>query len=227
VDLARAGAGAAGALTARELLGVARMESAGAVAHGSGAGSAIDRGLIDAGTALRIIHTPETTSTSEPMATLVGRYVEQADGVAPSADTFALTVSRDECPREPAFVSIDVESGVPVRANGIEMSLLELLDSLDTIGGAHGVGRREGTTAEGHRYYSEGPASAVLEAVFAALPPGGSGSVRLRLLNGECTVVASAPGFRDPGNAIRAPESEVRAAAAELRRPRSGVRGSR
>ena len=30
---------------------------------------------------------------------------------------------------------------MPVRANGIEMPLLELIESLETIAGAHGVGR--------------------------------------------------------------------------------------
>ena len=33
------------------------------------------------------------------------------------------------------------EAGVPVRANGVEMSMLELIESLEIIAGAHGVGR--------------------------------------------------------------------------------------
>ena len=30
---------------------------------------------------------------------------------------------------------------MPIRANGIEMPLLELIESVETIAGAHGVGR--------------------------------------------------------------------------------------
>jgi argininosuccinate synthase len=128
-----------------------------------------------------------------PASTLIGRYVESNDA---SDEAFALTRQRDDCPREPAFVSIDVEGGVPVRENGIDMSLVEMLDSLETIGGAHGIGRREGTTPTGRWYYSEAPAATVLLTVFAALG-GTNGSVRLRLLNGECIVLASErPGRR-------------------------------
>jgi len=38
-------------------------------------------------------------------------------------------------------VEIDFEGGVPVRTNGVEMPLVELVESLETIAGAHGVGR--------------------------------------------------------------------------------------
>ena len=194
-DLARAGANAARTLLAQQLLGVARMESAGAVAHGGGAGSPLDAALLAADPKVPIVHTPPAT-TDEPIATLIGRYVEARNGDSPVADAFALTRRRDDCPREPAFVSIDVDNGVPVRANGIDMSLVELFDSLETIGGAHGVGRREGRTREGRQYYSEAPAAAVLQAVFGALPRGASGSVRLRLHDGECAVTSVTPSGR-------------------------------
>jgi argininosuccinate synthase len=42
---------------------------------------------------------------------------------------------------EPAYVEIEFDGGLPVRVNGIEMSLLEIIESLETIAGAHGVGR--------------------------------------------------------------------------------------
>jgi argininosuccinate synthase len=61
--------------------------------------------------------------------------------VEPPEDIFTLTRPPQEAPDEPAYVEIDFESGVPVRANGVEMSLLELIESLEVIAGAHGVGR--------------------------------------------------------------------------------------
>jgi argininosuccinate synthase len=54
---------------------------------------------------------------------------------------YTLTRSAKECPDEPAYLEIEFERGLPVRANGIEMPLLELIESLDIIAGAHGVGR--------------------------------------------------------------------------------------
>jgi argininosuccinate synthase len=59
----------------------------------------------------------------------------------PPEDIYTLTRRSQDCPDEPAYVEIDFEGGVPVRANRIDMPILELIESLDTIAGAHGVGR--------------------------------------------------------------------------------------
>src|SRR6476469_2258929 len=56
-------------------------------------------------------------------------------------EIYTLTRSPRDCPDEPAYVEVEFEAGVPVRANGIEMSLIEMIESLETIAGAHGVGR--------------------------------------------------------------------------------------
>jgi argininosuccinate synthase len=61
--------------------------------------------------------------------------------VEPPEEIYTLTRSPQDCPDEPAYVELTFESGVPVRANGVEMSLLELIESLEIIAGAHGVGR--------------------------------------------------------------------------------------
>ena len=53
----------------------------------------------------------------------------------PPEDIYTLTRSPQDCPDEPAYVEIDFEAGVPVRANGIEMPLVELIESLETIAG--------------------------------------------------------------------------------------------
>jgi argininosuccinate synthase len=56
-------------------------------------------------------------------------------------EIFALTRAPADAPDQAAFIDLDFEAGVPVRANGIEMPALELIESLETIAGAHGVGR--------------------------------------------------------------------------------------
>ena len=61
--------------------------------------------------------------------------------VEPPEEIYTLTRAPHDCPDEPAYVDLAFEGGVPVRANGIEMPLLELIESLEVIAGAHGVGR--------------------------------------------------------------------------------------
>ncbi len=93
-------------------------------------------------------HIPVPATMESPYSTdtnLWGRSIEA--GVLedpwrePPDDVYTLTRSLQQCPDEPAYVEVDFEAGVPVRTNGIDMPLVELIESLDTIAGAHGVGR--------------------------------------------------------------------------------------
>ncbi len=59
----------------------------------------------------------------------------------PPEDIFVLTRSPDGAPDRPAYVEIDFRQGVPVSINGVTMPLVELIQSLETIAGGHGVGR--------------------------------------------------------------------------------------
>ena len=61
--------------------------------------------------------------------------------VEPPEEIYALTRSPQDCPNQPAYVELAFEAGVPVCANGVEMPLLEMIESLEIIAGAHGVGR--------------------------------------------------------------------------------------
>jgi argininosuccinate synthase len=61
--------------------------------------------------------------------------------IEPPEDIYTLTRSPQECPDEPAYLEIEFDTGVPVRTNGVEMPMIELIESLETIAGAHGVGR--------------------------------------------------------------------------------------
>ena len=91
----------------------------------------------------------------------------------PPDDIYTLTRTPLHCPDEPAYLEIDFESGVPVRANGIEMSILELIESLETIAGAHGVGRidlvENRVLGAKSREIYEAPAAVVLHAAHSAL----------------------------------------------------------
>lgn len=90
----------------------------------------------------------------------------------PPAGIHALTRPPEECPDEPAYLELDFDGGVPFRANGVEMPVLELIESLDIIGGAHGVGRLdsvEGTAAGKRRTIHEAPAAVLLATAHADL----------------------------------------------------------
>jgi argininosuccinate synthase len=60
---------------------------------------------------------------------------------APPADLFMLSQSPELAPDKPELVSISFASGTPVAVNGELMGPVELLTTLNTIGGRHGIGR--------------------------------------------------------------------------------------
>jgi len=59
----------------------------------------------------------------------------------PPDDIYTLTKSPADTPDLPAYVEIGWQDGVPATVNGVEMGLVELIDSVETIAGVHGVGR--------------------------------------------------------------------------------------
>ena len=91
----------------------------------------------------------------------------------PPADVYQLTRSPEAAPDLPAYVEVEFEAGVPVGINGVSMSLVELIGSLQTIAGVHGVGRidmlenRLGGTKSREIY--EAPAAVLLHAAHAEL----------------------------------------------------------
>jgi argininosuccinate synthase len=88
-------------------------------------------------------------------------------------DIYALTRSPQSCPNEPAYVEVEFERGVPVRTNGVEMPLVELIESVETIAGAHGVGRidmvENATSGVKSREIYEAPAAVVLHTAHSEL----------------------------------------------------------
>ena len=159
-------------LIAKRLVEIARMEGAGAIAHGC-TGLHNDQVRLEASIraldpAIEIIAPAQTWEMSREQklefarqrgisvpdsspngysidTNLWGRAI--ASGVLEDAwteapeDIYTLTRSPIDCPDEPAYVELAFDAGVPVRTNGVEMPLLELIESLEIIAGAHGVGR--------------------------------------------------------------------------------------
>ena len=91
---------------------------------------------------------PIPASVDNPYSTdanLWGRSIEcgvlEDPWVEPPEEIYMLTKAPEACPDAPAYVEVEFEAGVPVKVNGVAMPLTELINSLDTIAGAHGVGR--------------------------------------------------------------------------------------
>ncbi|UZJ80296.1 argininosuccinate synthase [Fictibacillus sp. KU28468] len=61
--------------------------------------------------------------------------------VAPPEDAYDLTAPLEETPDTPDMIEITFEEGVPAALNGIPYSLEQLIQQLNKVAGAHGIGR--------------------------------------------------------------------------------------
>ncbi len=59
----------------------------------------------------------------------------------PDEDMFLLSVSPEKAPDKPTYIEIEFEKGNAVAVDGKRMSPAALLDHLNTVGGANGIGR--------------------------------------------------------------------------------------
>ncbi len=59
----------------------------------------------------------------------------------PPADVFEWTVAPERCPAEPTYVEIGFREGLPVSLDGQPVNAVELVERLNRVGGANGVGR--------------------------------------------------------------------------------------
>lgn len=91
----------------------------------------------------------------------------------PPQEIYRLTRQPAAAPTAPAYVEIAFERGVPVAVNGVALGLVELIESLTTIAGGHGVGRIDMVenlvTAVKSREIYEAPAAVVLHAAHQEL----------------------------------------------------------
>src|SRR5262245_44940118 len=158
-------------LIAKKLVELAAIEQAGAIAHGCTAeendrfrldssARALDPALevlapvrewemtrpqVLAYAVAHGIPLPAAESQYSVDANLWGRSIQcgvlDDPWTEPPEEIFTLTKSGSECPDRPAYVELTFDKGAPTAINGVEMSMLELIASLGTIAGAHGVGR--------------------------------------------------------------------------------------
>jgi argininosuccinate synthase len=69
-----------------------------------------------------------------------GGILENPDN-PPKEDMFVLTKDPTKAPNKPELVTIDFEKGVPVKVNGKKLDAVKLVETLNIIGGKHGIGR--------------------------------------------------------------------------------------
>ena len=123
---------------------------------------------------------PVPASVENPYSTdtnLWGRSIEcgvlEDPWVEPPEDIYTLTKSPVEAPDVPAYVEVEFESGVPTKVNGVSMPFAELINSLETIAGAHGIGRidmvENRLVGIKSREIYEAPAACVLHAAHREL----------------------------------------------------------
>ena len=123
---------------------------------------------------------PVPATVESPFSTdsnLWGRSIEcgvlEDPWAEPPEEIYTLTKPPAECPDEPAYVEVTFERGAPVAINGVPMPLVDLIASLGTIAGAHGVGRidmvENRLVGIKSREIYEAPAAVVLHAAHKEL----------------------------------------------------------
>ena len=71
-----------------------------------------------------------------------GGVLEQPDSEPPK-DLFMLTTDPEDAPDQSEYVTIGFDAGTPVSVNGTAMGAVQLLETLNTLGGRHGIGRAD------------------------------------------------------------------------------------
>ncbi len=118
------------------------------------------------------VDSPYSTDTN-----LWGRAIDcgvlEDPWLEPPEDIYTVTKSPAQCPNDPAYVEISFEHGVPAAINHVAMPLLDVISSLTTIAGAHGVGRTDVVenrlVGMKSREVYEAPAAVVLHAAHDEL----------------------------------------------------------
>jgi argininosuccinate synthase len=184
----------------KTLVDVARMENACAIAHGCVDAADVARferlarSLDPSPELIAAARIPDRTSEEkiayarrlgiaraghdsgdDATANVWGRSIRLAaadDDSGPAEKIFVLTRRPHDGPNQPAYLEIEFRDGVPIKANGIDMPLGEMIESVETIAGAHGVGRidvRRSESGMSARTVSEVPAGLVLHTAHSHL----------------------------------------------------------
>ena len=206
-------------LVAQKLVTIAHIEQATAVAHGDADGNAaleMTVGSLDP--ALTVLAPAGEWGMTLSQQADYARERGVVAGASAGAfdDRYAGARSPIDVAGEPASVDVAFERGVPVAINGVVMPLLDLLASLEIIAGVHGVGRlaalhvahqalQRATLDEAAAAFSNdvaeeyrrilrngawfAPMREALDAYVDKIHERITGTVRLTLVKGDCTVV--------------------------------------
>ncbi|MCH7620789.1 MAG: argininosuccinate synthase [Chloroflexi bacterium] len=91
----------------------------------------------------------------------------------PPEEAFAWTKALSDTPMDPAYLEIHFELGIPTQVDGESMAGIDLISHLNTLAGAHGVGRVDHVENRlvgiKSREIYEAPAATVLHAAHQAL----------------------------------------------------------
>jgi argininosuccinate synthase len=198
-------------LIARKLIEIARIENAGAVAHGS-TDPAFDQAIRAIDSSIPIIAVARQWSMADAdLATyardrrlpvqagagdcqidqnLWGRIVAWTGEETPAAVRLRAAGRRLN---EPATIDLHFEHGAPTSVNGVPMSPAELIECLALIGGQHGIGQTV-VSAQGRQVLYDAPAATVLQVAASVAGHNATADVCLKLGDGEYTVLS--PGDR-------------------------------
>jgi argininosuccinate synthase len=61
----------------------------------------------------------------------------------PEEAMYQWSVAPEKAPNKPEYVTIDFQQGMPKRVNGVAMGPISLLETLNELGGRHGIGRSD------------------------------------------------------------------------------------
>ncbi len=64
-------------------------------------------------------------------------------GIAPPEESYTMSVSPLKAPNEPAEVELEFQEGLPITLNGTKMNSADLIEQLNSLAGAHGIGRAD------------------------------------------------------------------------------------
>ena len=174
-------------LIASKLVEIARIEHSGIIAHGArGRGNdllPLDLSVRALDSTIHLLapargRPPGSNANAYSVdANLWGRSIEygalEDPWKEPPAEIYTLTKDAAAAPATAAYVEVSFDKGVPSAINGVPMSFTEVIESLTTIAGSHGVGRID--TIEKRqagimsREISEAPAAVVLHAAHREL----------------------------------------------------------
>ncbi len=194
-------------LIARKLVEIARIENAGAVAHGAtdpafdAAIRAIDSsidiiaparnwtmGADDLASYARARRLPVTATSAADCQidqNLWGRIVAWTSQEAPATITSRASRRLDE----PATLDLHFEHGAPTSVNGVPMSPAELIECVALIGGQHGIGQTV-VSAQGRQVLYDAPAATVLQVAALVAGQEAAADVCLKLADGAYTVLS-------------------------------------